>query len=176
MGAEVRVFGSIVVTMEGQRLGPRDFGGRKPKQLLEILVLSSGRYVPKDRLAHLLWGEDLPNDAAGSLEHYVSLLRRRLAPAGTRSSSVIVTDHGGYRFDATRAWVDLTEFDALYDAAMASSDRPAMERALTLATGELLGGEPYTEWVLPKGVEPIWGPAPEPDEHDPGPIAFGGPR
>jgi hypothetical protein len=35
-------------------------------------------------------------------------------------------------------------------------------------------GEPYSEWVLPKGVEPVWGPAPEPTEHDPGPIAFGG--
>jgi DNA-binding SARP family transcriptional activator len=148
MGAEVRLFGSIRVSVDGQLLGPRDFGGRKPKQLLEILALSSGRYVAKDRLAHLLWGENLPHDAAGSLQHYVSLLRRRLAPAGTRSTSLIVTDHGGYRLDRSQAWVDLTEFDTLYDAAIASSDRPAMEEALTLATGELLEDEPYTDWAL----------------------------
>jgi DNA-binding SARP family transcriptional activator len=148
MRAEVRVFGSVRVTLEGNTLGPKDFGGRKPKQLLEILVLSSGRYVAKDRLAHLLWGEDLPHHAAGSLEHYVSLLRRRLAPAGARNASIIVTDHGGYRFDASRAWVDLTEFDSLYHAAVAAADRPAMERALELVTGELLEDEPYTEWAL----------------------------
>jgi DNA-binding SARP family transcriptional activator len=148
MGAEVRVFGSVRVTVDGHTLGAKDFGGRKPKQLLEILVLSSGRHVAKDRLAHLLWGEDLPHHAAGSLEHYISLLRRRLAPAGARRSSIIVTEHGGYRFDASRAWVDLTEFDALYDAAIAVADRPALERALQLATGELLEDEPYSEWAL----------------------------
>jgi DNA-binding SARP family transcriptional activator len=148
MGAEVRIFGSVRVTVDGTTLGAKDFGGRKPKQLLEILVLNSGRHVAKDRLAHLLWGDELPRHAQGSLEHYVSLLRRRLVPTGSRSSSIIVTDHGGYRFDADRAWVDLTEFDALYDAAIAVADRPALERALQLVTGELLEDEPYAEWAL----------------------------
>ena len=147
MRAEVRVFGSICVTTDGRTLGARDFGGRKPKQLLEILVLSGGRHVAKERLAHLLWGEELPLSAAGALEHYVSVLRRRLDPSAARGTSLVVTDHGGYRFDASRAWVDLTEFDALYDAAIASSDRPAMERALQLATGDLLEDEPYSDWA-----------------------------
>jgi DNA-binding SARP family transcriptional activator len=147
MRAEVRVFGSIRVAMDGHTLGARDFGGRKPKQLLEILVLSSDRHVAKERLAHLLWGDDLPLNATGALEHYISLLRRRLDPAGARHESLIVTDHGGYRFDAGRAWVDLAEFDSLYQAAVASSDRPAMERALGLVTGDLLEDEPYSEWA-----------------------------
>ena len=68
MGAEVRVFGSIRVTLDGRTLEARDFGGRKPKQLLEILVLNGGRHVAKDRLAHLLWGDDLPLNAAGTLD------------------------------------------------------------------------------------------------------------
>src|SRR5215210_3588454 len=82
MKPEVRVFGSIRVTTDGQTLGARDFGGRKPKQLLEILVLWNGRHVAKERLAHLMWGDELPVNAAGSLEHYVSVLRRRLGTAG----------------------------------------------------------------------------------------------
>jgi DNA-binding SARP family transcriptional activator len=147
MRAEVRVFGSIRVTVDGQTLRARDFGGRKPKQLLEILVLGGDRHVAKERLANLLWGDDLPLNAAGALEHYISLLRRRMDPAGARHESLIVTDHGGYRFEAGRAWVDLVEFDALHDAAVASSDRPAMERALGLVTGDLLEDEPYSEWA-----------------------------
>lgn len=148
MATEVRLFGSVRVTVDGHRLTSKDFGGRKPKQLLEILVLNGGRFVPKDQLAHLLWGDALPQSAAGSLEHYVSLLRRRLSPDRTRKGSVIVTDHGGYRFDPARGWVDLTEFNRLFDTAMASSDRTAMEQALALVNGELLEDEPYADWAL----------------------------
>ena len=115
MTTQVFVFGSLRVVVDGRRLTARDFGGRKPKQLLEILVLSSGRYVPKDQLAHLLWGDDLPHSASGSLEHYVSLLRRRLVPERGGGPGVIVTGHGGYRFDPSDAWVDLTQFDELFD-------------------------------------------------------------
>ena len=91
MPTEVRVFGSVHVTVDGRRLTAKDFGGRKPKQLLEILVLSSGRYVSKDQLAHLLWGDALPQNASGSLEHYVSVLRRRLSPVGRTGSAATAT-------------------------------------------------------------------------------------
>lgn len=152
MTTEVFVFGSLRVVVDGRRLSARDFGGRKPKQLLEILVLNSGRFVPKDQLAHLLWGDALPNSASGSLEHYVSLLRRRLAPErGTGTGvtpGVIVTGHGGYRFDPTDAQVDLTQFDQLFDAASTAPDRGTMEHALALARGDLLEDEPYACWAL----------------------------
>ena len=61
---------------------------------------------------------------------------------------MIVTDHGGYRFDAARGWVDLTEFNRLLDTALPSLDRPAIEQALALVTGELLEDEPYSDWAL----------------------------
>ncbi len=148
MTTQVFVFGSLRVVVDGRRLTARDFGGRKPKQLLEILVLSSGRYVPKDQLAHLLWGDDLPHSASGSLEHYVSLLRRRLVPERGGGPGVIVTGHGGYRFDPSDAWVDLTQFDELFDQASAAPDRGTMEQALALARDDLLEDEPYACWAL----------------------------
>lgn len=148
MTTQVFVFGSLRVVVDGHELGARDFGGRKPKQLLEILVLNSGRFVPKDLLAHLLWGDALPNSASGSLEHYVSLLRRRLSPERAAAPGVIVTGHGGYRFDPTDAWVDLTQFDQLVDQASTVSDRGAMEQALALVRGDLLEDEPYACWAL----------------------------
>lgn len=148
MSTEVYVFGSLRVMVDGRRLTARDFGGRKPKQLFEILVLNSGRFVPKDQLAHLLWGDALPNSASGSLEHYVSLLRRRLSPERGAGPGVIVTGHGGYRFDPTGAWVDLAQFDQLFDDAAGTADRISMELALALARGDLLEDEPYACWAL----------------------------
>lgn len=148
MATQVRVFGSLEITVDGRRLTARDFGGRKPKQLLEILVLHGGTFVAKDRLAELLWADALPVSVAGSLEHYVSLIRRRLSPQGARGASVIVTDHGGYRFDTTAAWVDLAEFSRLADAATASTGAAVIEQALAVVTGDLFEDEPYCDWAL----------------------------
>src|SRR5205807_2831382 len=70
----IRLFGPLEI--EGARkLGPRDFGGSRPKQVLEILLAARGHRVPTDRLADLLWGEALPRNAAGSLQTFVSVLR-----------------------------------------------------------------------------------------------------
>jgi hypothetical protein len=55
----------------GRTFGPDDFGGSRPKQLLEIMVAARGRRVPVDRVAELLW------QSAG-----------RKASAKTRSSPV----------------------------------------------------------------------------------------
>lgn len=148
MSTEVRLFGSIQVTCGDRRLGAGDFGGRKPKQLLEILVLHGGRYVAKDQLTELLWGGRLPANANGALEHYVSLLRRRLEPAGARHDSVLVTAHGGYRFDCDRAWVDVTAFDRIASRPAGDLDAADIDEALSVATGELLEDEPYAEWAL----------------------------
>jgi hypothetical protein len=50
----------IDVAAGGRRLGPRDLGGPKAKQVLELLLVARGHNVTKDRLADQLWGEALP--------------------------------------------------------------------------------------------------------------------
>src|SRR4051794_27600859 len=95
----ITLFGSLRVRMEDRELGPKDFMGRKPKQLLEILLLQEGRPVPKDQLAEKLWGESLPVNFSASLEHYVSLLRKRLDPGGRLDASMVRTVHGGDPFE-----------------------------------------------------------------------------
>jgi DNA-binding SARP family transcriptional activator len=149
MSSEVRLFGSFHVTVGGRARGALQFGGRKPKQLLEILALRAGRHVPKERLALLLWGDDMPLNPSGSLEHYVSLLRRRLGPNVAPQQSLIVTEPGGYRLDTENAWVDAHAFDEVVQlAAAGKADRPQLERALEWVRGDLLEDEPYAEWVL----------------------------
>src|ERR1700712_1117981 len=93
------VFGPLVVETANGNLGPRDFPGVKPKQLLEILVAERGHAVSKARLADLLWNDAMPQNYLATLETYVSVLRQFLQPGGKARDSVIVTEQGGYRLD-----------------------------------------------------------------------------
>lgn len=144
----VRLFGPIGVGERRAALGPRDFGGVKPKQLIELLLLERGRTVSKDRLADELWGEALPVSTAGTLETYVSVLRRRI-PGGR---DLIATSQGGYQVVDGAVSVDLDEFDRLAQAAMSEevSERYGyLAAAVALGREPVLADEPYAEWVLP---------------------------
>jgi DNA-binding SARP family transcriptional activator len=147
---EVRLFGQVAV-LDGEReLGPRDFGGIKPKRVLEILLVARGRRVPKDRLAELLWADDLPRNISGALATYVSVLRRSLGPEGSPVRELIVTEPGAYRAGLEGVGVDLDRFDALLKEAetlSAASARQRLEQALALVRGELLEDEPYATWA-----------------------------
>jgi DNA-binding SARP family transcriptional activator/pimeloyl-ACP methyl ester carboxylesterase len=145
---EARMFGPLAVRLNGGWLGPRDFGGAKPKQLLEILLLERGRAVAKDDLADRLWGAQLPDHVDASVETYVSVVRRRLGDA----RRLITTEPGGYCLSAQSVSVDLGEFDRLVQWAAAVEPverRVKLEAAIALAGGEVLADEPYAEWALP---------------------------
>ena len=149
---QVRMFGSIEITdpERGRVLGPRDLGGKKPRQLLEILLLERGRRVSKQRLADLLWADRPPQNYSATVESYVSVLRRTLNPGGSPRDSLILTDRGGYRFADERARVDLDLFDDLLAKCDTDEAQVAMDRlteAIDLVKGEILEDDPYAEWV-----------------------------
>jgi pimeloyl-ACP methyl ester carboxylesterase/DNA-binding SARP family transcriptional activator len=153
-GGLVRVglLGPVRVEVPGRVLGPGDLGGRKPKQLLEILLVHQGEAVPKERIADLLWGESLPRDPMRTLEAYVSGVRARLHDDPARARQLLRSESGAYRFGLDGADVDLWRFDELATQAAAApdDDRLALrEEALGLIRGELLADEPYAEWTLP---------------------------
>jgi len=144
---EVRLFGSLAIEVDGRRLGPRDFGGVKPKQLLELLVLGRGRVVSKDELIEALWPESRPRNGIAAVESYVSVVRARLAEA----RALVRTESGGYRVDPEDVRVDLDEFDALLqEAAGSPAARRAecIEKALALASGDVLADQPYAVWAV----------------------------
>lgn len=154
MTVNITLFGSLRVAMGDRTLGPKDFMGRKPKQLLEILLLHEGRPVPKDQLAEKLWGESLPVNFSASLEHYVSLLRKRLDPGGRLDSSMVRTVHGGYRFESGDLEVDTVIFDRIYERhVLGEASRADLETAVALVQGDLLEDEPYADWAAgPRSV------------------------
>jgi DNA-binding SARP family transcriptional activator len=145
----IRLFGPL--TIEGARtLGPRDLGGSRPKQVLEILLAARGHRVPTDRLADLLWGEQLPQNAAGSLQTFVSVLRRHLASDRERARELVITEAEAYRFATDLVDLDLDRFDELLDRSAHEPTRFArrsLEQALELVRGEVFEDEPYADWA-----------------------------
>ena len=131
-------------------LGPTDLGGRKPKQVLEILLVHQGEAVPKERLATLLWVDRQPRDSMRTLEAYVAVLRGRLGPEVGRR--LVVTGRGAYRLDRDVADLDIDGFDALVSSARAADHDERLQlrqQALATIRGELLADEPYAEWAQP---------------------------
>ena len=146
----IRLFGSIEVGHAGRTLGPRDFGGSRPKQVLEILLAARGRPVPVDRLAELLWGERLPDNFTASIQTFISTLRRHLCADQACARELVVTERAAYRFAVERAMIDIDRFDELLArAGRAATDvaRRLLTDALSLASAEVLEDEPYADWA-----------------------------
>jgi pimeloyl-ACP methyl ester carboxylesterase/DNA-binding SARP family transcriptional activator len=144
------LFGPLELRAGAARFGPRDLGGVKPKQLLELLLLERGRPVPKDRIVEALWAERLPRDAAATIATYVSVLRRRLGRGLGRR--LIVTEHGAYRVPRDELVVDIDVYEALLREAAGSDGeerRRLLGGAVEIGELELVSDEPYATWVIP---------------------------
>jgi DNA-binding SARP family transcriptional activator len=146
------MFGQIHVRVAEHNLGPRDFGGIKPKQILEILLAERGGPVSKDRFADHLWGSSLPRNVSATLETYISVLRRCLDAGGDQGKVLVLTEPGAYRFAVEGVEIDLDRFDSLANRAAQVDNhqaRPLLSEALELARGDILEDEPYAEWLEP---------------------------
>ena len=146
----IRLFGPLSVEDGRRSLGPRDLGGTRPKQVLEILLAARGHRVPTDRLADLLWGQSPPEDVTGSIQAFVSVLRRHLSPDRELARKLVVTEAEAYRFATDTIEFDLDEFDELHDRSAREPThvaRRSLEQALSLVRGEVLEDEPYAVWA-----------------------------
>lgn len=87
---------------------PVDVGGHQPRTLLAVLLVAAGRAVSVDAIVDAIWGEEPPASATGTLQSYVSRLRRRI---GDQTS--LVWDDAGYRLDVPPTAVDHLRFQSL---------------------------------------------------------------
>ena len=98
-----------------------------------------------------VWETTRPQNAAGSLQTFVSVLRRHLASDGERARELVVTEAEAYRFATELVALDLDCFDQLLERSAREPTgraREALEHALDLVRGEVLEDEPYTAWAL----------------------------
>ena len=148
----VRVLGQMSVTADdGTSLGAGELP-RRARQVLAVLAARYDRIQSKDALADAVWGANLPGNHVAALEHYVSVIRRRLQPKGTAATWFIVTRSGGYLFDTGRASLDLADLRSLVRSLDSlTPDGPERlsryEEILELARELPFPEDPYADWA-----------------------------
>jgi DNA-binding SARP family transcriptional activator len=146
----IRLFGPLAIVDGPRMLGPRDLGGSRPKQVLEILLAARGHRVPSDRLAELLWGREPPRNPAGALQTFVSILRKRLGADRDRAGGFVITEARAYRLATDLVDLDLDRFDSLLERSAHEPTQQArrdLAAALALVRGDVLEDEPYAVWA-----------------------------
>ena len=115
---EFRLLGNLEVSVDG---APVDVGGTQPRTVLAMLLVAGGRIVPAESIIDALWGESPPASAAGTLQSYVSRLRRAIVPGGARGEAarILAWDPPGYRLVIDPGVVDAHRFETLADAGRA---------------------------------------------------------
>lgn len=117
---QVRVLGPLeVVSSDGVPLAVR---GSRRRLLFATLVLHRNAVCGKDHLVDVLFGDDPPAGATGTVQSYVSRLRHDLAGDGAR----LQTRHGGYVLAVGADEIDSAHFeDRVDDALSALAGDPA---------------------------------------------------
>ncbi|SEP28283.1 AfsR/SARP family transcriptional regulator [Trujillonella endophytica] len=144
---QFRVLGPLEVTAPDGR--PLDVGGAKPRALLTLLLSEPGRVVGLDRIIATLWGDQPPPTVTGTLQAYVSHLRRVLEPdrGPRRPPDVLLTRPPGYLIQVGVDQLDSLRFARLLDEgdrAVESGD-PVRGVGLLDQALDLWRGEPLTE-------------------------------
>ena len=135
---EFRILGPVEI-LDGERLLP--LGGLKRRAVVATLLLHPNRVVASEQLIDLVWGDDPPTEALGSLHNHVLRLRREL---GDR----LVTRRPGYLLRVEPGELDLDRFRGLVEEARAREPGEAatlLHEALALWRGDPLAdlaGEP----------------------------------
>jgi len=141
-----RLLGPFEVQRDGE---PLELGGPQQRAVLAHLVLEAGRVVPVDRLIARVWGDEPPAAALGTLQSYISRLRRALEPrrAAGSPARVLASEAPGYLLRVGREAIDVFRFESLADegrrAAEAGDVATALQRfdeALALWRGPALAG------------------------------------
>jgi DNA-binding SARP family transcriptional activator len=109
---QFRILGPLEVLRAGRQL---HLGRPKQRAVLAILLLHANRVVALDRLVEELWGEQPPPQAIGSLQAYVSHLRRLLEPdrSARTPAGVLLSQPPGYRLVIAPEDLDASRFQAL---------------------------------------------------------------
>jgi DNA-binding SARP family transcriptional activator len=111
---DFRLLGNLEVASDG---GVVDVGGTQPRTVLAMLLVAGGRVVPAESIIEALWGQNPPDSAAGTLQSYVSRLRRALVPGGPRGEAarMLAWDPPGYKLVVGSTALDTRRFETMAD-------------------------------------------------------------
>src|SRR4051794_38690183 len=86
-----------------------ELGSAKLRTLLTLLLADAGHVVPLDRVIDELWSDSPPASATGTVQSYVSNLRRLLEPhrAARPDPEILLTRAPGYLLVADAGSLDM---------------------------------------------------------------------
>jgi DNA-binding SARP family transcriptional activator/tetratricopeptide (TPR) repeat protein len=146
MAVEFRLLGNVEARTGGRVI---DVGHARQRCVLAVLLAEANRVVDAGQLVDRVWGgHHLPASPVSTLQTYVSLLRRAMAPAG---NVMIVRQAPGYKLVVDPDTIDLHRFRSLIAAARAANGdddgaASSLEQALGLWRGEPFAGID-TPWI-----------------------------
>ena len=145
----------LAVEANGTTLDEQRFPGRQGRILFAYLAAQQGRPVPRDELAELLWGEELPATWEKALRVLMTKLRGLLEECGIDGSIALTSAFGCYELTLPAdASIDVdvaAKAVERAEAALAAEDldeaRAQASTAAELARGSFLPGEdgPWVE-------------------------------
>jgi len=133
---DYRILGPVEVSAAGRVI---EIGGPRLCRLLAILLVHANEPVPRGTLVQDLWGDEPPAGAQGSLEVYVSRLRKALGPA------VLVTHPGAYCLTIDNSQLDAHRFEQLVGQGRSelAADKPVPAAASLRAALQLWRGPAF---------------------------------
>ena len=123
---QVRVLGRFEVASGEQRLTPSQ---PKLRQLFALLAVNANSVVRAEALIEELWGPQPPAKALGTLQTYMSHLRRLLATGDDTVPEVLHTRHVGYSLAMPEQNVDASRFVGLVSRGRSELDGGHIEAA-----------------------------------------------
>lgn len=124
-----RVVGGQVhleVYVDGVAVPAEAWQSRRARELLRLLVCRRGRTIPRLEFCELLWPDDDPDRTGHRLSVLLSIVR------GVAGPQAVVADQACVALDSTKVQVDVEQFLADVDDAVALHQRSAATDARTL--------------------------------------------
>ena len=98
----------LALEANGTRLDEQRFPGRQGRILFAYLAAQKGRPIPRDELAELLWGEELPATWEKALRVLMTKLRTLLTECGIDGAAALTSAFGCYQLTLPAgAWIDV---------------------------------------------------------------------
>ena len=133
------VLGPLGVWSDGEAV---EISGAKRRGLLAYLLAHAGEPQPLDRIVEALWGDAASSGSEGTVQTYVSQLRKLFGADGPP----IVHRAGGYVLEIDPTALDASRFEAAVAAASAVAERDQRLAMLDDAIG-LWRGAPLDEFA-----------------------------
>jgi DNA-binding SARP family transcriptional activator/tetratricopeptide (TPR) repeat protein len=138
----IELLGGFRVIVNGQELHEDAWTGRRSRELVQLLVLSDGRRLLRDRAVDSLWPHLGPEAGAANLRKAAHHVRQAF---GIRDAVVL---SGGWvsLFPLHRVETDVEAFERVAASALDAGDPAACAAASSAYDGDLLPGSLYEEW------------------------------